>query len=102
MKRVDYLASTLAHSQPPVYSRVHAPSLRVALHPGTVGLRREVLPGGTKSGVIWLPYCKSVCGATPDSAFSRGNDMLLLLARRIRFQQIDDWCNARPILDRFG
>jgi len=28
--------------------------------------------------------------------------MLLLLARRIRFQQIDGWCNARPVLKRLG
>src|SRR5215208_3031504 len=50
--------STLAHRQPPVYSRVHVPSLRVVFHPGTVGLCCEVLPGGTKWGVIWLPYSK--------------------------------------------
>src|SRR5215218_1969381 len=52
------VTSTLAHRQPPVYARVHAPSLRVAFHPRTVGLCCEVLPGGTKWGVIWLPYSK--------------------------------------------
>ena len=48
----------------------------------------------------------SVCGATPadtrDSACSRGNDMLLLLARRIRFQQIDQKGNTWPIVKRLG
>src|SRR5215212_9051218 len=42
--------STLAHRQPPVYFRVHVPSLRVVFHPGTVGLCCEVLPGGQNGG----------------------------------------------------
>ena len=36
------------------------------------------------------------------SAFPRGNKMPLFLPLLIWLQQIDRWCNARPILERLG
>jgi hypothetical protein len=63
-------------------------------------------PRGDKMGgnlVVIQQICmRSHACHTPDSAFSRGNDMLLLLGRRSWFQQIDHWRNARPILERLG
>lgn len=73
---------------------------RVAFHPGSAGLSCEVLPAGVKWGVIWLAARE--CGATLASersfAFLWDNQTLLFLVFLIRFQQIDDWCDARPVL----
>ena len=56
--------------------------------------------------MIWRLESDRSCGATPagkrNSAFPLGIDSLLVPPRLIWLQQIDQWRDARPILERLG